>query len=209
MTFTPTAVGLRSGSILVQDDAAGSPHVINLSGSGSGAVAALSPARLAFSAQKVGTSSVAQAVTLTNSGNAALSITNILVTGDYSQANNCPATLASNSSCTVNIKFTPTAAGTRTGTLTIRDNAQGGSQTVNLTGTGSASSAPIATVTPASLVFSGQRVGTSSAAKAVRLTNSGNAALKISSMQVTGDFAQINNCPATLASNSLRTSNKN
>src|SRR5260370_6220733 len=68
VTFTPTAVGTRLGSILVQDDAAGSPHVINLSGSGSGAVAVLSPASLTFSPQTLGTSSTPQTLTLTNTG---------------------------------------------------------------------------------------------------------------------------------------------
>ena len=136
VTFTPTAGGLRSGSILIQDDAAGSPHVINLSGHGTGTVAALTPASLAFSAQRVGISSTAQAVTLTNSGNATLNIGNVQVTGDYGQTNTCPATLASNSSCTVNITFTPTASGTRNGTLTVNDNAQGSPQVANLAGVG-------------------------------------------------------------------------
>jgi hypothetical protein len=136
VTFTPTAVGLRSGSIVIQDDAAGSPHVINLSGSGSGTVAALTPASLAFSAQQVGASSASQAVTLTNSGSGTLSIGNIQVTGDYGQTNTCPATLASKFSCIVNITFTPTASGTRNGTLTINDNAQGSPQVANLAGVG-------------------------------------------------------------------------
>jgi hypothetical protein len=136
VTFTPTAVGLRSGSILIQDDAAGSPHVINLSGNGSGIAAALTPTSLAFPGQQVETSSAAQPVILTNTGNAALSISTMQVTGDYSQTNNCPATLASNSSCTVNVTFTPTASGTRNGTLTINDNAQGGPQVANLSGAG-------------------------------------------------------------------------
>jgi hypothetical protein len=136
VTFTPTAGGLRSGSITLQDDAAGSPHVISLSGTGSGAVATLTPASLAFSAQQVSTSSTSQPLTLTNTGNAALSIGEIQVTGDYSQTNNCPATLASNSSCIVQVTFTPTVSGTLNGTLTTNDNVQGSPQVANLAGIG-------------------------------------------------------------------------
>jgi len=136
VSFTPTGVGSRSGSILIQDDAAGSPHFINLSGSGSGSVAALSPPRLVFPGQQVGTSSAAQAVTLTNAGNAALNINGIQLTGDYGQTNTCPATLAASSSCTINVTFTPTASGTRSGVLIISDNAQGSPHTVNVAGAG-------------------------------------------------------------------------
>jgi hypothetical protein len=136
VTFAPTAVGSRSGSILIQDEAAGSPHVINLGGSGSGATAALIPAVLAFSAQQVGTSSAAQAVTLTNTGNATLNISSIQSTGDYAQTNTCPATLGPSASCTINVTFTPTASGTRSGTVTMSDNAQGSPQVVSLAGAG-------------------------------------------------------------------------
>jgi hypothetical protein len=207
VTFTPSAAGTRSGSILIQDDAAGSPHVINLTGTGSGAVATLSPASLTFSAQPVGTSSAAQTVTLTNTGNATLTVATIQITGDFAQVNNCPSTLAANANCTINVTFTPTAPGTRSGSLTISDNAQGSPQIVSLTGTGSTSAAPIAALTPSSLAFSAQPVGISSAAQAVTLTNTGNATLNLGTVQVTGDFAQINNCPATLAANSSCTFN--
>jgi len=199
VTFTPNAVGSRSGSILILDNAAGSPHVVNLSGSGSGAVAALSPATLTFSSQPLGTSSSPQILTLNNSGNATLTVGNIQVTGDFTQTNNCPATLAPNSSCTLNVTFAPTVTGLRTGALTISDNAQGSPQAVTLTGTGSTIPAPIATVTPANLAFPDQQAGTSSATQSVTLTNSGTAALNVGNIQITGDYAQTNTCPTTLA----------
>jgi len=202
VTFTPTAVGSRSGSILIQDDATGAPHVINLSGNGSGAVAALSPASLAFSPQSLGISSARQTVTLINTGNATLNVSNIQIAGDFAQVNNCSATLAPNSTCTFNVTFTPTVTGSRNGALTLSDNAQGSPQTVALTGTGSAASAPIATLAPTNLVFPGQQIGTSSAAQVVTLTNTGNAALNINTIQSTGDYAQTNTCQVTLAASS-------
>jgi hypothetical protein len=202
VTFTPTASGTRNGTLTISDNAYSSPETVNLTGTGLAPVAVVAPTTLTFPSQQVGTSSAAQAVTLNNTGNAALNISSIQVTGNYTQTDNCPAALASSSSCTINVTFTPTASGTRNGTLTISDNAPGSPQTVSLTGTGSALSAPMATLAPTSLVFAGQQVGTSSAAQAVTLTNSGNAALNISSFLVTGNFAQTNNCSATLASHS-------
>jgi len=200
VTFTPTAAGFRNGSVSLQDNAAGSPHVITLIGSGAAAIVALSPASLSFSTQPVGTSSAAQSVTLTNTGNATLNIGSIQITEDFSQISNCPSTLASNLSCALNISFTPTVTGTRNGTLTLNDNGQASPQSVTLTGTGSPSLL-IATTTPTNLVFLSQQVGTSSAAQTVTLTNTGNATLNIASIQITGDFAQVNNCASTLASN--------
>jgi len=202
VTFTPTAVGPRSGSIQILDDAAGSPHVINLSGNGSGAVAAVNPTSLAFSAQPLGTSSVPQNGNLTNAGNVTLDLGNIQVAGDFSQTNNCPAILAPNSSCTLSVSFAPTVTGARNGTLTISDNAQGSPQTVILTGMGSTAPAPVATLTPTNLAFPGQQVGSSSAAQTITLTNTGNATLNLGGIQISGNYAQTNTCPATLAASS-------
>ena len=125
VTFTPTAPGVRSGAVVIQDDAAGSPHKINLSGTGFGQDASLAPTSLTFPSQPIGTTSTAQTVTLTNSGNAPLAISNVQATGDYAQTNNCPGSLNPGSGCTIIITFSPTVAGARNGTLSVTDNARG------------------------------------------------------------------------------------
>jgi len=201
VTFTPTAAGSLSGSIVIQDNGAGSPHVVTLSGTASGPGAGLSPTSLTFSAEPLGVSSAAQAETLTNTGNTAMNVSAVQTTGDFAQANNCPGTLAPSSSCTISVTFTPTASGARTGTLTIGDNALGSPQSVNLSGTGSIAAAPVAAVSSASVSFGSQSLTTSSASQAVTLKNTGNAALAVNTIQIAGDFAQVNNCPASLAAN--------
>ena len=90
VTFTPTQPGPRFGSIMIQDDAAGSPHFINLVGNGATAVADLAPASLTFPSLQISQASSAQSVTLTNNGNATLVISGIQITGDYAQTNTCP-----------------------------------------------------------------------------------------------------------------------
>lgn len=96
----------------------------------------LSPASLIFAAQPVGYASAAQTVTLTNSGNAALSITRIAASGDFAETTACGASLAAGASCAIRVTFTPSAGGARNGTLTVTDNAPGSPHTVTLAGTG-------------------------------------------------------------------------
>jgi Beta-propeller repeat/Abnormal spindle-like microcephaly-assoc'd, ASPM-SPD-2-Hydin len=134
VTFVPVAAGSLSGSITIQDDAAGSPHVIDLSGTSSGPVVSLAPGSLTFPGQQVGTTSAAQIVTLTNSGNMVLSISNVQVTGNFAETNNCSTPVAASSSCAISITFTPTASGALSGTLTVSDSAANSPQTESLTG---------------------------------------------------------------------------
>src|ERR1700674_4990938 len=101
------------------------------------------PTSLTFSSQSLNTTSTAQTVTLTNTGNGALTINSIAASGDFKGTSTgtgacpiSPATLAAGGMCTISVTFTPTGTGTRTGTLTITDNAAPGTQTVGLTGTG-------------------------------------------------------------------------
>ena len=145
VTFTPTTAGTRSGSIVIQDDATGSTQSIALSGIGTAAGVTLAPMNLTFANVAVGSSSAAQSVTVTNSGNASLSISGVRVNGDFTQTNNCPANLAASSSCTINVVFTPTTSGTRSGTVTLTDSVQRGSQSVSLTGTGTATDFALST----------------------------------------------------------------
>jgi hypothetical protein len=97
---------------------------------------ASSASSLSFGNIAQGTSSPVQAITLTNTGTAVLSISAIAASGDFSQTNTCGGTLSVNATCQVSIVFTPTAIGQRTGTLTVSDSATGSPQTVTLSGTG-------------------------------------------------------------------------
>lgn len=99
------------------------------------------PLALQFGSQAVGTSSQPQNVSLSNTGTGALSISAITITGDFSQTNNCGNSIAAGGSCTVTVTFTPTASGTRTGSLTIQDNASGSPQSIPLSGTATVATA--------------------------------------------------------------------
>jgi hypothetical protein len=191
VTFTPTATGSRSGSLTLTDNASGSPQIVSLSGTGTAPAVGLSPTSVSFSNQLVGTTSTPSAVTVTNNGAASLSFTSIAVTGDFAVAatgTTCSTTtpVAASGNCVINVTFTPTATGSRSGSLTLTDNASGSPQTVSLSGTGTA---PAVSLSPTSVTFSNQPVGTTSAASAVTVTNNGTASLSFTSIAATGDFA--------------------
>jgi len=137
VTFTPTAPGNLYGTVVITDNAAGSPQTITLSGIGAAApVVSLSATSLTFTSQALGSTSAPQTITMTNTGTAALTIASITVTGDFAQLDTCGTGLAPAASCAINVTFTPTAAGSRTGLLTITDNAASSPQVVNLGGGG-------------------------------------------------------------------------
>lgn len=206
VTFAPAAVGPRTGSLVFTDNAVGSPHTVALSGTGLAApIVSLAPASLTFPNVLVGVSSAAQTVTLSNTGTASLTINSTQISGDFGQTTNCPNTLSTGTSCTFSVIFTPTAAGTRNGTLTITDNASGSPHTVALSGTGLGG--PIVSLAPASLTFSSTQVGVASAAQTVTLANQGTASLNITNVQISGDFGQTNNCPTSLSVGSSCTLN--
>jgi len=137
VVFTPSAVGTRGGKITINDDAPNSPQAIALSGTGVLGQIALSPASLTFSSQSVDTTSDAHRVTITNNGGAPVTIVSVSATGDFAQTNTCTDPLAaSGGSCTVSVTFAPTSAGTRTGTLSVVDDAPGSPHSIVLDGTG-------------------------------------------------------------------------
>jgi len=168
----------------------------------------LSPLNVNFGKQNIGTTSAAQAVRLVNSGSSALSISSITLTGtnaaDFAQSNNCPASLAVNATCTVNVTFTPASPGARSANLTFTDSDAGSPQNVALSGTGT-TTIPIVSLSPSSVSFGNQNVGSTSATVPVTLTDTGTVPLNISNIGFTdtnaADFAQSNNCPASLAAN--------
>lgn len=103
--------------------------------------ATLSPATLGFGSQAMGTTT-AETVTLTNTGGSPLAISRIAIAdggADFSQTNDCPATMAAGGSCSIHVTFAPSATGVRTGSLTVTDDAGGSPQAVSLSGAGLAS----------------------------------------------------------------------
>lgn len=196
VTFLPTAVGSRSGSLTLASNSSTPVAPVTLSGNATAPVAILAPVSLSFVGQVLATSSAAQAIALSNTGNAPLSITSIATTGDFTQTNTCGTSLAAGASCAINVTFTPAATGARGGSLTLISNSNVGVSPVTLAGTGIA---PLASLSPASLRFANQRVGGSSVAQVVTLSNSGTAPLTINSVGITGDFTQTNTCGTSLA----------
>ncbi len=165
-------------------------------------VASVSPASLTFASQDEGTTSSSQPVILSNTGQEALTVSSVVVSGDFSETDNCVGSIAVGSSCTIDVFFMPTQTGTRTGTLTITDNnvgINGSQQAVSLTGTGAN---PGASVSATTLAFGNEGIHTTSAGKKVTLTSTGTTSLNNISVAIIGsnpgDFLQTNTCPPTL-----------
>jgi HYDIN/CFA65/VesB family protein/centrosomal CEP192-like protein len=199
VTFRPTATGLRTAAIPINDSAVGNTQYVALAGTGTDLpTVTLSTSNLAFGNQQVATTSVPQAVTITNTSSFTLNFTSIAASGDYTQTNTCGASVAGGQSCTISLAFEPSTAGSRPGTLTITDDGTDSPQTVVLAGTGLG--IPIASLAPASLSFGTQQQGISSGSQTVILSNPGSAALFINSVSTTGNFAiTSNNCGTSLA----------
>lgn len=140
VTFAPTTAGTISGAISVADAAATSPQVVALTGAGINALT-LSPTVLTFTGQ-VGITSGAQTATLTNNTGSAITISNVAISGDYSQTNTCAGSVAASSNCSFSVTFSPLAGGAIDGALTLTTSASATPQVLSLAGT--ASKAPIA-----------------------------------------------------------------
>ena len=198
VAFKPAATGARSAAISIADNGSGSPQQVPLSGTGT--TAKFAPASLSFGDVATGVS-VAKAITLTNIGTTAISITAMAITGtnaaDFTQTHTCGASLAAGAKCTFSITFTPSAIGARSASLSVTDSAAGSPQLIPLTGVGTT-----AKLAPATLNFGSVTVGTTSAAKIITLTNIGTTALTITSITITGasagDFSQTHTCGASL-----------
>jgi hypothetical protein len=195
--FSPTSTTAASGSLAISTGAG--TKTATLGSTGIQGFASVSPSSLTFAAQQNGTTSATQVVTVTNTGTNTLTFTGVGISAggtDFAQSNGCGA-VAVNGTCTVNVTFTPSAAGPLTGTLSFTHNG-GGVANVSLSGTGQAASASLSTPD-----FGTTQVGSNSNAVAT-LTNTGLAAISVTvptAASVTGtDFSFVSTtCGATLA----------
>lgn len=161
----------------------------------------LAPPSLTFSGQPVQTSSSPRTVTVTNTGGTNLTVSNVAITGDFLETDQCTGVaIASNASCPISVTFSPSSAGARSGVLTVSANIAQGQQTVSLSGTGTTQSSIV--LLPNSVDFGGQQVNTTSAAQQVTISDTGGTSVALTSERVTGSFAiQTNTCSVTLPAN--------
>jgi len=197
--FTPTATGTRSTVLTLLDDTVTGSNIVQLSGlSLLPATAIPSTTTLSFPMQAVGTTSAAIPFTLSNTGGQTLTLNTYTFGGTnpsfFAQTHSCPGTLTINTGCTISVTFSPTLSGSMSATLLIGTSV--GTVTINLGGK-SATQATV-TLSPTSLTFPSQTVGTSSAVKTVIWNNSGGMPLTINSITFTGtnptSFSQVNGC---------------
>jgi hypothetical protein len=137
--FTARVEGPVSGAVTFKDSASSKPQVVELVGTGT--VVELSPLRLKFPPQKVGTKSAPQTIQLTNTGSIVLDFTHfIFINGnnynDFSESDNCGSEIGPGASCVIKIAFSPHKTGPRSAFVQIEDDGGGSPQEPILSGTG-------------------------------------------------------------------------
>ena len=155
ISFQPPAPGETTGAISIASNTAGTSEPYTVLGTGiapATAVMTLSDKFLLYASRRINTTSEAAGLTITNTGNAAL--TSLMLSSnlaDFVATHNCPASLAVNAQCTVNVTFSPAGEGAREAVLALSSN--GGSAAVSLSGTGAQS---VADIDPAPFAFTSQ-----------------------------------------------------
>ncbi len=197
--FAPTTAGSLAGTVTVSSNAANSPATISLSGTGVASTVTLSanPTGLSFGNVVAGSSST-KTVTLTNSGNSSLTISNVTVAAkDVTETGiTLPLTLAAGKTQTMSVKFSPTAAETVSGNITVT-NSQGSSTVVSVSGTGTQAGINL---TPSSASFGNVVVGAANS-QTIQVSNPGNATLTITQASVTGSGFSTNGLNLPLSIN--------
>jgi trimeric autotransporter adhesin len=149
---------------------------------------------LAFGLTAVGTTSSPQQFAVSALG--PVTISNIAASNNFSEADNCPSAMANGTTCTMYVYFTPTASGTLNGNVTINHNGFFNQiNNVSVTGLGTSIA-----ISGAPLAYGNQLVKTTSAAKAVTVTNNGTTAVTMGVISITNatDYAiSANTCPAS------------
>jgi len=129
-----------------QDNAGWNIHYLAFAAGSGGPASALtaSPSSLSFGNEVTGSTSTAQTVTVSNPNAAAVSISQLAVSGPFTQMSTCGSSIAANGSCTVSVAFAPAASGSASGSLTVASNAAGSPLAVALSGTGISSTTDLA-----------------------------------------------------------------
>lgn len=198
--YDPVATGARASALVVASSGVHPEVSTQLSGSATAPVAVLASNSISFDPQMTATASGAQTVTLTNTGTGPLLITSIIASGDFGVSNTCGGSVPPGNGCLLNVIFKPTAAGARTGAITIADDALplGSVQSIALSGTGTAS-LPALTLTPETLAFPEEQIGDTGATMTATLKNNSASSVTLGAIAAPAGFKLATNCGTALA----------
>jgi hypothetical protein len=182
--FTPAAVGPTTGTL--SSTASSGGVSASLTGTGvAGPPATLTPPSVDFGAVTLGSSAGPATFTLSNPAALPMTLSAFTVSAPFSLfSTTCGGSLPGGSSCTADVKFTPSAAGPASGSISIT--AGGATYSSGLAGSGTA--LPTLQVTPVAFDFGSVLLGTSSATKTFGIANPSATAASISPPSVTGPF---------------------
>ena len=205
IVFTPTTTGTRTGTVTANytlNGVAGS-QLVNVTGIGSNVTQ--SATSLLFGRLPDGTISNSQSVTISNFQSTPLTVSNVAITGPFTQTNNCTPSIPANLTCTITVRFSPTVSGNQFGTLTITESDPGTPITVNLSGTGGSLTSSVGTLALGSVALQ-----SSSAPMPVTITNPTSSPVTITGASIGGtqdfgEFSQTNNCAGSLLQNATCT----
>jgi hypothetical protein len=204
--FSPASAGAVTGSISISSNAPGSPATIALSGTGVQAQLTANPASASFGNVVMGNNN-SQTINLTNSGTAAVSISQANVSGtgfSITGMFGMPMTINAGNSTTFNAVFTPSANGSVTGSVSLVSNAANSPLAIALSGTGVAATY-LLSANPTSLSFNNVNDGSGSTLN-VTLTNTGNSNVTISAATASGaGFSATGVAGTTLSPNQTAT----
>ena len=182
VAFLPGAVGTVSGSVSIVSNAPTSPTSVTLSGTGIAAtlILGISPTSLSFGNVLTGTTSATQNVTITNTGNSNVTISQITVAGaGYTvTGGTAPVTLTPSQNLVLGVQFAPASTGSVAGSISITSNATGSPATVTLSGTGVVQHTVSLSWTASTSTVSGYNV--------YRSTTNGSGYVKINTSLVSG-----------------------
>jgi hypothetical protein len=190
ISFAPTAPGPVSGQMSITGDAQNSPVNLPLSGTGTAPIISVNPPSVSFGNQTVNSTSGGQTVTVSNTGQAAMSVSQVTVSPSQfvTVGPTPPYTISPGTNVSYKLTFTPDTAQGYAGTFDIASNSFNGAAAVSLSGTG-VTATTVLNVSPTTIDFGSRLVNSTSGTQTVTLTNGGITAITLSGASASAPFA--------------------
>ncbi len=195
-TFNPSASGALTGIVSITSNLSGTPATIGLTGMGTQASITANPSSASFNVAMGNKNS--QSITLTNSGNATLTFSQVTVTGTGFSVTglSTTTTIAAGGNASFSVAFAPTSQTTVQGSIALATNGSPSQLTIPLSGTGATTTTQLGS-SPTSLAFGTVNLNTTNSLKSV-LTNTGNTNVTISNVTVAGTGLSASGVPIGL-----------